>query len=252
MIGIYKITCVNNNKVYIGSSSNIKTRWSRHKSNLKNNRSNPNLQNSYNKYGLNSLKFELIEECNVENLIEREQFHASNYKNNGVTLFNVGEFIDNPTRGIKLSKEQINNLKGKQAGEKNPSYGKIWVHKNDEVKYIKKEEFYLYEKDGYKKGLSKSHRLNISKKQKETGRKMSDENKEILREINKKPKTKEHKIKLSKIRTSLFGVKILCEETNQIFNSYTEDANKFNTSYQAIRQSIINSGTCCNHTFKKI
>lgn len=252
MIGIYKITCIDNNKVYIGSSSNIKLRWYRHKSNLKNNRSNPNLQQSYNKYGINSLTFEIIEECTVTDLIEREQFYATKYKNDGIKLFNIGEFTENPTRGIKLSKERIDNLKEKLKGLKNPSYGKIWVYKDDEVFFIKKEDLSLYEKNGYTKGLSNSHKTNISKRQKEIGRKMSDENKKILIQINKLPKTKEHKENLSKMRTLLFGVKIMCEETNEIFNSYTEAANKFNTSYQAIRQSIINSGTCCNHRFKKI
>jgi group I intron endonuclease len=71
MIGIYKITCTQNKKVYIGSSGNINQRWYRHKHNLKKNTSNPNLQNSYNKYGISSLLFQVIEECVLNKLIER-------------------------------------------------------------------------------------------------------------------------------------------------------------------------------------
>jgi group I intron endonuclease len=252
MICIYKITCINNNKVYIGSSSNIKNRWFRHKSNLKYNCSNPNLQNSYNKYGFNSLLFEVIEECNINDLIERETFWANKYRNDGIELFNIGEFIENPTRGTKLSEHRLQELRDKFKGDKNPSFGRVWIYKDELVKYVKKEDLIYYEKLGYVKGLSKSHKLKISKKQKEIGRTMTEHNKEILKIINKKPKSKEHKLNLSNSRKLIYGVKILCEETNEIFNSYIDAAKKFNISYQAIRQSIKNNGTCCKHHFKKI
>jgi hypothetical protein len=48
------------------------------------------------------------------------------------------------------------------------------------------------------------------------------------------------------------GVKVKCIETGEIFDSYTQAAEKFNTSYQAIRQSILNNGTCAKHKFVKI
>ena len=49
MIGIYKI--VINNKTYVGSSFNIKTRIRQHKSDLKCERhANPYLQHAYTKY----------------------------------------------------------------------------------------------------------------------------------------------------------------------------------------------------------
>jgi len=252
MTGIYKITCLNNNKVYVGSSSNIEMRWHRHRSNFKYNRANPIIQNSFNKYGLDSFKFDVIEECDVSNLIDREQFYADKYRNEGIELFNIGDFVANPTRGIKLSEKHLQKLKDFFAGNKNPSFGKIWIHKNEEVKYIKKEEFHIYEKDGYVKGLSESHKINISKRQKEIGRPMSESNRNKLIEVNKKPKTEAHKLNLSKSKIELCGVKILCIETNEIFNSLKEAADKFNTNYQGIRQAILRGGTCCKYHFKKI
>ena len=36
--GVYKITCLINNKVYIGATTNLRDRWSWHKSTLKNNK----------------------------------------------------------------------------------------------------------------------------------------------------------------------------------------------------------------------
>ena len=61
MRGIYKITNIKNNKVYIGESLNIIKRWSEHINELKNNNHcNYKLQNDFNKYGINNFKFEVI------------------------------------------------------------------------------------------------------------------------------------------------------------------------------------------------
>lgn len=54
--GIYKILNIKNGKFYIGSSNNIKVRWSQHKTLLKNNKhENKYLQNAWNKYGGQSI-----------------------------------------------------------------------------------------------------------------------------------------------------------------------------------------------------
>jgi len=75
-IAIYKIINIINNKVYVGSSKNINKRKSRHFCDLRDNKhSNKHLQNSYNKYGKNNFKFEIIEYIDNENkLLEREQY----------------------------------------------------------------------------------------------------------------------------------------------------------------------------------
>lgn len=60
--GIYKITCSGNNKFYIGSSVNIKNRFNTHLYDLRLNKHHSRyLQNCYNKYGKESLVFEVIE-----------------------------------------------------------------------------------------------------------------------------------------------------------------------------------------------
>ena len=84
--GIYKITCKNNDKIYIGSSKNIKSRWHRHRSNFRLNQGNPIMLNSYNKYGMESFIFEIIEECDENILIEREIYWADFYKKEGKIL----------------------------------------------------------------------------------------------------------------------------------------------------------------------
>lgn len=74
--GIYKITTLHNNEFYIGSAICYNKRISLHITNLKNNKHHSiHLQNIFNKYGINNLKFELIHNCDKENLIEKEQYY---------------------------------------------------------------------------------------------------------------------------------------------------------------------------------
>ena len=103
MIGIYKIICEGNGSIYIGSSSNIKKRWSSHRNKIKKVNHNPKINNCITKYGKNVFSFSIIELCLVENLIEREQFWADYYKESGSNLLNCGDYVESPTRGIKLS-----------------------------------------------------------------------------------------------------------------------------------------------------
>jgi len=69
LIGIYKIISPSN-KVYIGQSINIKNRKESYRR-LECKRQ-PKLYNSFQKYGWKNHKFEIIEECSIEQLNERE------------------------------------------------------------------------------------------------------------------------------------------------------------------------------------
>lgn len=81
--GIYSIFNTKTNKYYIGSSVNIKRRFNEHKKHLQyNNHINPHLQSTYNKYGLSSLIFNIIEECDESLLEERENYYINKYKSN--------------------------------------------------------------------------------------------------------------------------------------------------------------------------
>jgi group I intron endonuclease len=76
--GIYCIRNITNNKVYIGSSTNIYYRLKRHISDL--NRGvhcNPLLQNVYNKYGTDSFDVSIIEECDKDQVLIREQYYIN-------------------------------------------------------------------------------------------------------------------------------------------------------------------------------
>ena len=65
--GVYKITNLINNKVYIGESLNIEERWIEHKLALEEGTHHSyKLQADYNTYGIDKFEFEIIEEVDKE------------------------------------------------------------------------------------------------------------------------------------------------------------------------------------------
>jgi len=77
MIGIYKITSPTK-KVYIGQSINIKRRFATYKRNNSINKQ-PRLYGSFKKYGVENHVFQIIEECSIELLNERERYWQDYY-----------------------------------------------------------------------------------------------------------------------------------------------------------------------------
>lgn len=74
--GVYKITNTVTGKVYVGSASvHFKMRYRHHFTHLtKSDHENPYLQASWNKYGRTAFKFTIIETCNPQECVAREQF----------------------------------------------------------------------------------------------------------------------------------------------------------------------------------
>lgn len=78
--GIYCILNLENQRHYIGSASDIDGRWRRHRFELRANKHhNAKLQNTYNKYGEEVFRFDLLEiVADKTTLQEREQFWMDN------------------------------------------------------------------------------------------------------------------------------------------------------------------------------
>lgn len=159
--GIYCIKCYITKRVYIGSSQNLYKRKGHHFSLLKNNK-HPNilLQRLYNKY--NSLCFKIIEECNVSDLIKREQF----YIDNNINKINF-RLIAESNKGWKMSEKSKKLISSKLKGKKLTS---------EQCKEISVRNSILLK--GRK--LSKSHIENIRLAR--TNFKLSDITKEKIRQ----------------------------------------------------------------------
>ncbi len=100
--GIYKITNKINKKHYVGSAYDLYKRYKEHRSALTSNRHHNNqLTRFVNKYGIDNLEFNLLEECKPEELELREQYYINNNKN----LFNETIDVKSCNRGKKLSEE---------------------------------------------------------------------------------------------------------------------------------------------------
>lgn len=123
--GVYKISNLINDSVYIGSSVYVKSRISQHKYALRNNKnSNWKLQAFYNKHGIDSLIFDIIEHCQVLNLKQREQHYLNVFKDK----FNISEFSVS-TKGVRCSIE-----KRKLISESLKKAGLKGIKKSDETR----------------------------------------------------------------------------------------------------------------------
>ena len=115
MIGIYKITNKINNHSYIGLSTHLEDRWEYHKTPYNWKRENNKvLYKAIKKYGIDNFKFEILEECSVEELGGKEKYYIKKYNTyyNGYNMTAGGE--DNQGESHprhKLTKEDIIDIR---------------------------------------------------------------------------------------------------------------------------------------------
>ena len=78
--GIYKITNLISNKLYVGCASNIRTRINGHLYDLRKGiHSNTYLQKAWTKYGKENFIFEMIEKCDITDLHAREHYWVNEF-----------------------------------------------------------------------------------------------------------------------------------------------------------------------------
>lgn len=111
LTGIYTVTNIIDNKIYVGYSKNCNKRFAEHTSLLLNNKhKNLHLQNAWNKYGKDKFVFEILEECDKQYLASQEHYWV-------ITLntrdFNFGYNIL-PTHPFKLNSGHSLETKSKQ------------------------------------------------------------------------------------------------------------------------------------------
>ena len=104
-IGIYKITNLINNKVYIGQSVDIKRRWHAHRNPRFDNK-NP-LYSDIRSFNIVNFSFEIIEECDFSLLDEKEIYWIKYYNSifpNGYNLTSGGSGAGHI---VKISNEDL-------------------------------------------------------------------------------------------------------------------------------------------------
>ena len=145
--GIYKIKNNINNKVYIGSSVNLKNREYKHFWMLRNKiHDNGFLQSSFDKYGCENFIFELIEICDPKFLVDRENHYIKLYNSNnmefGYNLATVNDFRRNNYNNevkLKLSKYNLNkngNIKTFELTQISNGEKKIFNNLFEAAKYL--------------------------------------------------------------------------------------------------------------------
>ena len=126
--GIYKITSPNN-RIYIGQSVNIHKRFLRYKRLDCINQ--PILYNSFKKYNVENHSFEIIEECNIKELNDRERYWQEYY-----------DVIGN--KGLNCVLQETSTIKRELTKELKERKSKIIINLN----LKKKENIYQYDKEG--------------------------------------------------------------------------------------------------------
>lgn len=208
MIGIYKITNPKG-KIYIGQSVNLKKRFYTYKT-PKSFKSQIKLYNSILKYGFVNHLWEIVEECSVELLNEREQYWQ--------------EYFNSIEEGLNCKLTSTKDKSGflSQETKDKISKSKLGVKLKEERKPRER-------KSVYPKGV---------------GRKHSEETKEKMRKAKLgKPLSKQH---IEKMKNTLKGrkpnntKKVIDTLTNIIYNDILEASNSIGISYSKLYNMLTN------------
>lgn len=187
--GIYKIQNLVNGKMYVGSSSKIRDRFSQHRSGLRRGiHANQKLQRAWNKYGEENFKFSIILICENDSLLEYEQKIIDIYDvvKNGYNICPVS----GTTLGYKASEETRRKIRLAGLGRK---------HSEETKKKMREAQL------GKKKSAEHVKKMADAKRGKKLGPASEEKKKKIGDAHRGRPKSEEQKRKISE---SLTGRKL--------------------------------------------
>lgn len=153
-IGIYKILNLITHKIYIGSTISFKERRKNHFKLLRNNKHvNIYLQRAFNKYNKENFIFHVIEYCNEEDLLNREQYWLDFYNSfNRDFGYNINPRADRSIMseetkekirlskiGKKLTEEHKKKISESNKGKKYSEYTKLKISNSLKGKIKTKE-----------------------------------------------------------------------------------------------------------------
>lgn len=107
IVGVYVIQNVVTGASYIGSSQSVHHRWYQHRSLLRKGCHHaPYLQRSWNTHGETAFSMRVLEECPMEQLLEREQFYIDGFR----PVYNVSA-VAGTRRGVPQTTETIERVR---------------------------------------------------------------------------------------------------------------------------------------------
>lgn len=114
MIGIYKITNIVNNKIYVGQSIDIIDRYKQHQYKAFNSNElgyNSAIHAAFRKYGIENFILEVLEECKPEELDQKERFWIKELNSlapNGYNILSGGQQF-RKTRRCEICGQLLNS-----------------------------------------------------------------------------------------------------------------------------------------------
>lgn len=268
--GIYKITNMINGKIYIGSSKNIRSRWTCHLSDLrKQNHHSVHLQRAFNKYGISNFNIEILQETEEEYLIKIEQEYLDMLKpydkNIGYNISDKAERISGealkkcytPEVRKRLSDSLKNSKKFKESHStesyrqdsaerarqqwQNPEVrSRMMSSINSEEANAKKSaavraayedpEVKRRHREAIERSFTDERRANLSKYAKDYFADPANREKQVLNSPHRKP--------------------IMCIETGEVFGSVSQAAKVIGAASKSIKKATKPGRTCKGLTFK--
>lgn len=132
---IYKITNIANGKIYVGcTTGTIKKRFKEHVCRSSKFNYKTKLYNSMNKHGIKNFKIDLIEECLIDAIYEREKYYISKLDtyNNGLNNTLGGEGTIGYFHSEEKMKQIIKSMIENGNSHKGKTYEELYGERSEE------------------------------------------------------------------------------------------------------------------------
>jgi group I intron endonuclease len=175
--GIYQIRNLINGKRYIGSAKSFKVRWGKHLSDLKLSKHHSvYLQRSWNTHGAESFEFKILEVCSLDSLVDREQSWLDEAKPEYNICMVAGNCL-----GVKQSDETKEKRAAKLRGRKYPEAAAKRVGQKrtpEQCARFSEAQRRFIDSLSDEQRLHRKEKIAASNREKITGRKQSQEEKD--------------------------------------------------------------------------
>jgi len=225
--GIYCIINLVSGKRYVGQARNLKTRWYTHIRRLEGKvHHNRHLQQSWSKYGLQNFIFEVLQFCDVGQLMANEQFWINYFESwKRDKGYNIERFVVEKKVVAEETKRKMRIAKqGMYSGADNPNFGN-----GDKIRGAKNPNFGKHRSEETKKKISEARKgKNCGEENpfygkchtEETKKKIGDKMKKRLENKEKHPLFGKHHTEESKEKMSVAKIVLSDQEHLEILQKY--------------------------------